>query len=697
MVAGGFTNLERLGSVPVRTTTDDNSDHGRIQLGLGCLDVLPIRKATDTLERFRFAASTRPSVANSARRDASAFGNGPSHSRGSGAVIEQPRTSDDTASNPFLPFNFARAKSTVPLRQHNDSVGDEQNAISGSGAEQPGGGDSPGMRVAEHSGVIDSRQRGFEYNSRRPIEVHRQARLGTQPGGVPSTSGDLGSVYDRSVRDVEERQTAEIQFGDVRPGNSSGQRVRAELEMGSRQRADAREQLLEPAVRLDARDAAADNSTTSQRYAHSTVVAPTHVVQNSETTGRRKHRATIANRFISTGFVWKPDSAGEATLADIRMEDLVRLGAPADWSDDEKELLNYGKTKRVGNKRSYASSLKQFFVWLLKEKRAIPPTSKDAVKYMKYRASSSESGRPASGLKQLKCAYRIYAKAYKVENIFDASEVNNFMSKVIQKFTTKPLQLVKAFNEELQTLFDHLDRTFVPLDIMDLRELRNRTILLLSLAAMTRPSDIAGFTFCRNWIEFGIQQFKEGFEKTFVKIELLATKTDFAMMGRKVRIYGLQIESTARCPVEHLNQYLTRTSHLEQDFVHDASVQHEVQPNLVPVFLTTVGKLKGLVADTISSCIRDTLQLAGIQATAKSMRTTAATKANDAGASLGSILQTGGWSKNSKRLLQRHYLRPSRKTNISAQIFEDEEAEQDLALEEALELDQSSSTSDEDS
>ena len=209
---------------------------------------------------------------------------------------------------------------------------------------------------------------------------------------------------------------------------------------------------------------------------------------------------------------------------------------------------------------------------------------------------------------------------------------------------------------------------------MEEKELRDRTILLLALCCMSRPSDLSKNVVTRPRLIFGEHKpNQDGSVDKYVDIVMLGTKTDTKMDGRKVRVY--EVSLAERCPIRHLRAYLQRTMDRALRF----KTIHNEQ---VPLFLTTesyarsVKEERGLTADTIASILKHILDLAGIKSvhgqgkiSARSIRPTAATQAFAAGISLTDILDTGGWSTESADLLRKHYLRPCRRNNVSSSIL----------------------------
>ena len=355
-------------------------------------------------------------------------------------------------------------------------------------------------------------------------------------------------------------------------------------------------------------------------------------------------------------------------MASIRMEDLVQTLSPDSWSKEARDVLIWTKDSKP-MLRAYASVLKGLFNWLIDKRYTLPVTSDYLSEYIVHKAESSPSGRPSSGLKQLKYAYRIYANALGLENFFQHESIKTLVQKSIQKFTKDAIQHVGSFHDDLDLLFEYFDRSWVPLETMDEKELRDRTIVLVSLCTMARPSDICAMTLLRKRVCFERKTvIQDGVEvvDNFFQLTLLGTKTDQKMDGRKVRVYS--VSEPKRCPVLHLKQYMERTQ--------DTALRMIDPPLFLSICSTVHPVKKGLKPDTIASIIKAILDQAGIRSepgkpkiTARSIRPTAATKAYMEDVSITDILDTGGWSVNSADLLRKHYLRPSRRNNISSAIL----------------------------
>ncbi len=342
--------------------------------------------------------------------------------------------------------------------------------------------------------------------------------------------------------------------------------------------------------------------------------------------------------------------------------------APEKWSQKPRETLVWTKDGKP-MLRAYASVLKDLFNWLISSGYNLPITSEALALYIDVKAEKSPSGRPRSALKQLKYAFRIYAKALQIEDFFEDESIKRLVANAIQKYTTNPITHVASFHEEMDLLFEYLDRSWIPFEEMEEKELRDRTILLVSMCAMARPSDICAITLLRKRVWFDSHPLREGQTRKdeFVQLTLLGSKTDLHMDGHKVRIYNVDI--VKRCPILHLKAYMQATQDKALKFQGDAPLFLAIQTSLHP-------DIKGLKADSISSIIKTILDLAGIKSapgkgkiSARSIRPTAATQAFINDVSIADILDTGRWSVDSADLLRKHYLRPSRRNNISSALL----------------------------
>jgi integrase len=175
-------------------------------------------------------------------------------------------------------------------------------------------------------------------------------------------------------------------------------------------------------------------------------------------------------------------------------------------------------------------------------------------------------------------------------------------------------------------------------DPSDFSMLRNKTVLLLAMATMARPVDLAI-----------LKRSSITFIEDYMKLTILGAKNDRSFKGILKHIRPSSCPDL--CPVLSMRKWL--------EFV-------DPRPD-APLFYVKGQKLKPLSVDYLSSILRDSAKEAGIDCMAKDFRTTMTTRAAKAGMEPYQIMALGGW-RNFDTVC-RHYIRWNPSTDATDVLF----------------------------
>ena len=265
------------------------------------------------------------------------------------------------------------------------------------------------------------------------------------------------------------------------------------------------------------------------------------------------------------------------------------------------------------------------------------------INFLLYKAKGSD--RPDSLLRTIVAALKHFCSAkFDDYNPFD-TYMNRLLLALVKTETKRPLQRTKIMPVEP---FVALFRTWADNDNLSIKKLRQKTVALIALTALCRPSDLAPKAI------FKRSQISENADGSLT-VNFFGIKNDRNMQGFEIRIQKSSDNKVD--PVDCLLTYLTRTDHL-------------TTPD-GPVFLPISGSppLKQVDSSTIASDLRDIIRLAGLPShfTPRCFRPTGATVAVHEGGNDRDIRQLGRWK--TEEVFYQHYVYPNSKTNITDSIL----------------------------
>ena len=253
------------------------------------------------------------------------------------------------------------------------------------------------------------------------------------------------------------------------------------------------------------------------------------------------------------------------------------------------------------------------------------------------------SGRPRGILSTATAALSCLYEGLGRDNVTNEPVVRNLVMALIKSGTKAPRKVtpvmpIKPFHDLFLRWPDN--------DLLTIRDLRLKTLVLMALAFMLRPSDVAprGMLFDptvqdQRRMVFSTRQIEFG-EDGGVTISFHGIKNDYLREGFTVSIPPASVPKID--PVEALRTYLMRTE--------------SVRPGLdLPVFLTLQRPFRALSSDSVARVLDDGIKAAGLVGyTAKSFRPTGATVAVNSGMDQDSARNIGRW--RCREVFEEHYV-----------------------------------------
>lgn len=272
------------------------------------------------------------------------------------------------------------------------------------------------------------------------------------------------------------------------------------------------------------------------------------------------------------------------------------------------------------------------------------------------------TARPESTLRMISAAVSYFADATGTTGPVFTPALKRLKQGIVVTRTTQPRRQTPLI--DINVLVTHL-RSLGANDRLTLADLRKKSIVLLCVALFARPSDLATAHVhitdivgeCTIAAALDITQHHlrtDGLhwqQDGSLEVQFYGSKSDRAMNAQPVRISHCPADPTV-CPVRTLRAYLDATDHLRDG------------PG--PVFLSLRRPYDGLSASRMSEIITMCCRQAGLEATAKSLRPSAATAALTDGARPDIVQRHGRWK--STEVFNRHYA--GDKYDFSAALFQ---------------------------
>lgn len=301
-------------------------------------------------------------------------------------------------------------------------------------------------------------------------------------------------------------------------------------------------------------------------------------------------------------------------------------------------------------RKQYDKYLEMYKKFCLDNDKGFPPESGylSAIIAEFLTQKSKESERPESMLRGIMAALtNYYGISGRVNPI--SQEIKNLVKALIKVDTVRQAGRTKIMPIEP---FKQLFASWGDNEYLSVAQLRQKSITLLAIACMARPSDFAPRVgFFRDQVIFH--------EEGSATISFFGVKNDADRDGFEVRIEGTELSSTD--PVKCLKVYFNKTAHV---------FSNATNTNRIPVFLSLRPPFQGINAQTVAQVLNSSIIDAGLNPqhfSAKCFRPSAATAAIVTGCDPNSTRVRGRW-KNDKVFFS-NYVYPVSEKNISESIL----------------------------
>lgn len=264
-------------------------------------------------------------------------------------------------------------------------------------------------------------------------------------------------------------------------------------------------------------------------------------------------------------------------------------------------------------------------------------------------------GKPRAHLRCARAALSALYEGYGLPNLMRSEDISRLCDGLVKAGTDagrvrSKVMPIKPFHELFSTWPSNED--------LSIKDLRLKSVTLLALAAMLRPSDIAPrgvkydpinntvshILFNRDQVQFN--------DDGSALIKFLGTKNDGHRDGFEVLLPCHQNAHVD--PVKALQVYMLRTSAPDN-----------------AVFVSLTGSHKAVEASTIGSILEEAIKLAGLAGqgySAKSFRPTGATAAIEAGHDPDIVMKMGRWK--TRGVFFEHYVHSRTPASFSADIID---------------------------
>ena len=256
--------------------------------------------------------------------------------------------------------------------------------------------------------------------------------------------------------------------------------------------------------------------------------------------------------------------------------------------------------------------------------------------------TAKKSDRPKAVLTSTTAAISSYYKTTEIDSPIN-SKVNKLVEGLIKCETKKPLRRTAVMPTKP---FLDMFRAWGKNNNLSIWALRLKSLSLLSLAAMMRPSDLApkSVTSVEDTLQFIQNELKRSaieLRENDMILYLFGIKNDYSRDGFQIILP--RASDPLICPVDSLQCYIHRT-------------QSRVKPDGA-VFVGLSRPFSALSAGGIASILTKAIELAGLSGrgfTPKCFRPTGATSAIEAGIQPDTVRSVGRWK--SAETFEKHYV-----------------------------------------
>ncbi len=482
---------------------------------------------------------------------------------------------------------------------------------------------------------LQSYIRGQQHPGRLTFQNDGSSQLDVAPSPLRVHRRPMGSAHSGQVRQCNQRTVTTVQqplLGTIQHGH----RCPVPDRLGPRKQF-CQSPLLPPQSSVKSY---CGSESPSDNY-RPQMAKPTVVLTPTEDTSGSSSAHTHQSR--SSSFSGNPPrTQKESRLEDIRLESLWRQNLEClGWSERATAQLPLCLARSTLH--SYNVILQQLYQFCSENNYDYPPTISSCVANF-FCHLADRSTRPQSIISTASAAMGHLFASYGMDNLTRDTHVVLLKTALIKSSTRTSMSY-----SQVMPMCDFIDLFDSWPDNNDLctKQLRQKTVCLLSLSLMLRPSDIAPKsvwfdpeTCSENKHVFSVKQIQflpdESAKITFFGIKNDTQRTGFEVVLPKHDVPKLD-------PIRCLKDYIERTA--------------SVRPAGEPVFLALRRPHNAIDASTVSRVLEECIQLAGLSGrgySAKSFRPTGATSAIDKGIDPQIVQKLGRWKTSD--VFYKHYV-----------------------------------------
>ena len=486
----------------------------------------------------------------------------------------------------------------------------------------------------------------------RPVkqtELNIQMEITSQY--VPSDRRLLGSTHNRQVRVNDDNTDTELQQLILGPTHKRGRCIRSDGLVIIKQ-------LRKCSVRPSAENIRHSDKTTSNGYFNSSYVVSSNMVSKINNTSYRQSNCT-------TG-VTKDSNLRRSTCRTSEKQGLASVPLENLW---KTRLRCLGWSKRASTQsmfslaqatlKTYNSYVNRYVEFCRAKDLDFSDEHNTNVIADFLCHISDKSDRPESVIKMcsaaLTCMFEALGKYLRAHN----SDIKRLITGIIKSGAVAPMKRSQPM--PINSFVD-LFHSGGNNEELTIKQLRMKTVTLLALVCMTRPSDLAPKGVNLDTRDLSVHNIVLTVDNIHfmasnsLTIFFFGIKNDTSRSGFEVNIPP-NLDDIIMDPVSCLREYIDRTA--------------AVRPtDTKPLLLTLNPPYKAISSSTISNILDEVISLAGLADKgfkAKSFRPMGATLAVSKGVVPKTVMQIGRWK--TKEVFMNHYVYPRVPQSFTPDMF----------------------------
>lgn len=344
------------------------------------------------------------------------------------------------------------------------------------------------------------------------------------------------------------------------------------------------------------------------------------------------------------------DPVSESKMEDIRLQSFRTRYQSKGFSRKSIDLLAI--TLDPNSSKTVSSNLRTWICWC--HTKSVDPVTCDLNSICEFFSDQLSEGKAANTIAGYRSAISEIHDPVDGQSIGNHPDISRAIAAVMKE---NPPAL---HNDDIIDITPSLE-FIISLgnnESMTFRNLSLKTVFLIALVTASRPSDLTKIDMSTAKITNVSYSF-ECIAPKESKIALAHAPSTTKRRSKTVFI-GSYSDNPHLCPYSALKTLISRTSHLRTSNDRKRSI-----------FLITKQPYTPASVDTVANWIKEVMKKSSQSLTARDVRSTSASLAQNSGADLATVLALGNWSSNStyQRFYQRGVKLMLERNNISRQIL----------------------------